>query len=150
MIVPSHLHAFNYFITRCRTADWFKRGRRRHSSRFLLMGVTSSVAKLNSGSVASLHWRCLRGRELKTFQVPNAVVSHQIALCKYPSADASQSHSCNTRKVFDWLLSLCWRIGTQASYQTARPSSVDARLPRVNGPAGASSVWDLFFSGRPL
>ncbi len=43
-------------------------GRRRQGLLLTLNGVTSSVAELNCGSVASLHWRCWR-QKLKTFQL---------------------------------------------------------------------------------
>ncbi len=81
----------------------FTRGVQRLS--FTLNGVTLSIAELNCGSVTSLQWRCSQ-QKLKTFQVPTQSSANQIALCKYPSAEASQSHSYNTRKVCDWLLSL--------------------------------------------
>ncbi len=70
-------------------------GRRRQRLSFTLNGVTSSVAELNCGSIASLHRRCSR-QKLKTFQAPTQASANQIGLCKYPSADASQSCSCNT------------------------------------------------------
>ncbi len=108
-------------------------GRRRQRLSLTLNGVKSSVAELNCGSVASLHWRCSR-QKLKTFQAPTEASTNQIALCKYPSADASQSRSCNTRKVCDWLLSLWRRVSTKL--QTRPPSSVDADAPcecSVNG-----------------
>ncbi len=81
----------------------FTRGVQRLS--FTLNGVTLSIAELNCGSVTSLQWRCSQ-QKLKTFQVPTQSSANQIALCKYPSAEASQSHSYNTRNVCDWLLSL--------------------------------------------
>ncbi len=62
---------------RIRARDHFQRlrrltpihtGRRRQRLSLTLNGVTSSVAELNCGSVASLHWRCSR-QKLKTFQL---------------------------------------------------------------------------------
>ncbi len=43
-------------------------GRRRQRLSLTLNGVKSSVAELNCGSVASLHWRC-SWQKLKTFQL---------------------------------------------------------------------------------
>ncbi len=68
-------------IKRCRTELWVRR-------------------------VASLALLAAEVENFSTFQAPTEASANQIALCKYPSADASQSRSCNTRKVCDWLLSL--------------------------------------------
>ncbi len=105
-------------------------GRRCQRLSLTVNGVTSSVAELNYGSVALQNW--IMGpfcfltevKNFSTFQAPMAASANQIALCKYPSADASQSRSCNTRKVCDWLLSLWRRVSTKL--QTHPPSSVDA------------------------
>ncbi len=58
-----------------------------------------------------------RGRSWKllNFSSTNAGVSQSDRLMQYPSTDASQSRSCNTRKVCDWLLSLWWSRQHQAS-----------------------------------
>ncbi len=70
--------------------------------------------------VASLALLAAEVENFSTFQAPTQASANQIALCKYPS----QSHSCNTRKVCDWLLSLWWRVSTKL--QTRHLSSVDA------------------------
>ncbi len=88
---------------------------RRQCLSFALNGVTSSVAELNCGSVASPHWRCSR-QKLKTFQVPMQASANQIALCKYPSADASQSRSRNTRKVM-WLAVVTMTVASAPSFR---------------------------------
>ncbi len=56
--------------------------------------------------IASLALLAAEVENFSTFQAPTKASANQIALCKYPSAEASQSRSCNTRKVCDWLLSL--------------------------------------------
>ncbi len=75
-------------------------GRRRQCLSFTLNECCQVLPNWVVGS--SLRWRCLQ-QKLKTFQAPTPASANQIALCKYPSADASQSCSCNTRKVCDWL-----------------------------------------------
>ncbi len=79
-----------------------------------------------------------RGRSWKlflTFQAPTQVSANQIALCKYPSVDTSQSRSCNTRKVCDWLLSL-WR---SRQHQASDTPSVKRWRPVWMGRNGTCS-----------
>ncbi len=101
-----------------------------HASRLLVNGVTSNVAELNWGSFASLHWRC-SWHKLKTFQAPTQASANQIALCKYPSADATQSHSCNTRKVM-WLAVVTMMVASAPSFRHALRQALTP-TPRVNG-----------------
>ncbi len=75
-------------------------GRRRQRLSLTLNGVMSSVAELNCGSVASLHWRC-SWQKLKTFQLFKRQRRRQPI--RSPHAN-TQSHSCNTREACDWLL----------------------------------------------
>ncbi len=58
-------------------------------------------------NIASLALLTAKDENLSTFQAPAQASANQISLCKYPSAGASPSHSCNTRKVM-WL-AVVWR-----------------------------------------
>ncbi len=82
---------------------------------FTLNGVKSSVAELNCESIASLALLAAEVENFSMFQAPTQSSASQVALCKYSSADTSQSRSCNTRKVCDWLLSLWQSHQHQAS-----------------------------------
>ncbi len=90
----------------------------------------------------------LLAAEVENFSTLSATQAsaNQIALCKYPSVDASQSRSCNTRKVCDWLLSL-WRSRQHQASDTpsvkrwhpvwmGRNGTCSGSLPRVLTP-----VW---------
>ncbi len=87
-----------------------------------------------------------RGRSWKLiifsyFQVPTQVSANQIALCKYPSTDASQSRSCNTRKVM-WLGVVTMAVTSAQSFRHA--------LRQVLMPAPGVNVAHWEHSTEPI
>ncbi len=97
------------------------------------------LVRLNVSSLFRMEWRqalpnwivgpsrrftgIARGRSWKLiifsyFQAPTQVSANQIALCKYPSTDASQSRSCNTRKVM-WLGVVTMAVTSAQSFRHA-------------------------------
>ncbi len=87
-----------------------------NASRLLWMEWRQALnwIELNCGSIASLHWCCSR-QKLKTFHAPTQASANQTTLCKYRSADTSQSRSLNTRKICDRLLPI-WRSRQHQSH----------------------------------
>ncbi len=87
-----------------------------------------------------------RGRSWKLiifsyFQAPTQVSANQIALCKYPSTDASQSRSCNTRKVM-WLGVVTMAVTSAQSFRHA--------LRQVLMPAPGVNVAHWEHSTEPI
>ncbi len=68
---------------------------------------------------------------ISTFQAPTQASANQIPLCKYSSADASQSRSCNTRKVI-WLAVVTVTVASAPSFRHALRQALTP-MPRVNG-----------------
>ncbi len=68
-------------------------------------------------------------QKLSTLQTPTQVSANQIALCKYPGADTSQSHSCNTRKLM-WL-AVVTMVASAPSFRHALHQA-SMPMPHVN------------------
>ncbi len=81
--------------------------------------------------VTSLALLAAEVENFSKFQAPTQASADQIALCKYPSADASQSCSYNTRKVM-WSAVFTMTVVSAPSFRHALHQTL-MPMPRVNG-----------------